>query len=154
MRVLLVEDDEIKRKRISEFLKTLSSMIDIQDARSLQSGLRAVISQYFDMIILDMSLPNYDITADEPGGEHLTLAGREMLRQMQRRKLFVPVVVLTAFDYFGQGDDYLTINQIRDEMKQKFSDNYKGAVYYQATTENWKHELIALMSELPISKKI
>src|SRR5258708_830765 len=107
MRLLVVEDDENKRTQILGFLGERFSWVKVVAAESLQSGLKLIVSDQFDLILLDMTLPTFDVGIDEDGGRPRAYAGREILRQMDRRKIATPVIVLTQFDRFGEGNNAL-----------------------------------------------
>jgi CheY-like chemotaxis protein len=141
MLILVIEDDEYKRTQICNFVSQSCAFADLRVAKSLQSGLRAIISERFDLIILDMTMPTFDIGFNEDGGRPQAYAGREILRQLDRRKIKIPVVVVTQFDRFGSGDDALTLEQLDSELSEAHPDNYKGSVYYNASVEGWKDSL-------------
>ncbi len=111
MKILLVEDDEDKRDQLSTFLLTNVSD-DLIITKSLQSAIRALISNTFDLIFLDMSMTTFDITPTEMGGRPQPFGGREVLLQMKRRSIFTPVVVVTQYDRFGQGDDETSLSEV------------------------------------------
>ncbi|MCA3262672.1 MAG: response regulator [Telmatospirillum sp.] len=147
MDALLIEDDEPKSERITEFLTNLSSDLKISHMRSYQSGLRSLLAHTPNLILLDMNLPNYDITAEETGGKIMQFAGREFLRQMMRRNIKAPVIVVTAFEFFGEGIDSLTLEELDRELTDKYSGNYLGYVYYHTILDDWKIKLPALIKE-------
>lgn len=68
MDILLVEDDENKRAVISSFLLEYFPDTNLTAKFSLQSGVRSAIESTPDLVLLDMTLPNFDIGADETGG--------------------------------------------------------------------------------------
>jgi len=145
--VLIVEDDENKVTQIKEFLKSAAPQANLIVAHSLQSGLRVVKEKQTDLVLLDMTLPTYDIGPDEPGGDTHPFGGREFLRQLQRFKLKMPVVVITQFETFGSGTDATTLSALDDELRRKHSDNYCGSVYYHAAIESWKDQLKLLLAQ-------
>jgi CheY-like chemotaxis protein len=136
-----VEDDENKRTQILVFLIERFSSVEVVAAESLQSGLKLIVSDQFDLILLDMTLPTFDIGIDEDGGRPRAYAGREILRQMDRRQIGTPVVVLTQFDKFGEGDDALTLPELDGRLRQAHPKTYQGAIYYSSSVEGWKEEL-------------
>lgn len=144
--ILIIEDDELKYSRLKDYLMTKISDCEITNARSKHSGLQTVISSKPDLILLDMSLPNFDITPDEDGGRPQGLGGKEILRQLSRRKISIPVIVVTQFDSFGEPNDSMSLKELTDELKQSFPENFKGTVYYHATLEDWKEQLWALIN--------
>ena len=141
MRVLLVEDDENKRAQISSFLAELFPALSVVIERSLQSGLRRLRKELPDLILLDMTLPNYDPGPDEPGGEPHIFGGREFLRQMDRFDIRVPVVVVTQFGTFGSGSNARNLKDVDAELRGSHPEIYRGAIYYNAAIQGWKDEL-------------
>src|SRR5688572_24536067 len=98
MKILVVEDDENKRVEISQFLQQAYPDVAVELARSVQSGLRYIKNHSPTLILLDMSLPNYDTGPDEPGGTPHIFGGRELLRQLDRFDINVPAIVITQFE--------------------------------------------------------
>jgi CheY-like chemotaxis protein len=141
MRVLLVEDDENKWSQVSAFVKQAAPDIQLEIARSLQSGLRAVRTSPPDLILLDMTLPTYDVGPDEPGGQIHPLGGREFLAQLDRFDIEVPVVVVTQFETFGKDRDVMKLTDLDIDLRKRYANIYRGTVYYHAAIEDWKESL-------------
>jgi len=100
MRILLVEDD----KGIVRFVKKglLENSFSVDVACNGQEGLELALSKPYDLILLDILLPQKD--------------GREILKELREKGNQIPVIFLTAKDKESdivQGlnlgaDDYLT----------------------------------------------
>jgi CheY-like chemotaxis protein len=148
MNVLIVEDDENKRLQLKQFLDELRLGITCQVARSLQSGVRALREKSPELVILDMTLPNFDAGPDEPGGQIYPLGGREFLEQMVRFNITVPVIVVTQFETFGKGSRQMNIETLDQQLRRDYGHVYKGTVYYHAAIHGWKDELAKLIKEL------
>jgi DNA-binding NarL/FixJ family response regulator len=149
MRILIVEDDENKRSQLESFLAEKRPLAKITTTQSLQSGLRATIAGEYELIILDMTMPTFDIGLNEDGGRPQALAGRELIRQMERRDISTPIVVITQFDRFGEGAETLTLKELDSQLQESHPGNYLGAIYYNVAYEDWKDRLEDLMSTLP-----
>lgn len=145
MTVLIIEDDELKTDRIRAFLAWEAPHLQLEIARSYKSGLRAIVSGPHDLLILDMTLPTFDIQPGTDGGRPLGLGGRDLLRQMKRRSVTCPTVVVTGFDAFGLGKDVVTLAQLDAELQAEFGEFYLGCVYFNATTDDWRDQLRALL---------
>lgn len=99
MHVLVVEDDDVLGKALQRGL--LEAGHDCVCARSGTRGLERAKSQKFDVVILDLMLPE--------------LPGLEVLRQIRREGLRIPVLLLTALGSIEErvagleagADDYL-----------------------------------------------
>jgi CheY-like chemotaxis protein len=90
MKLLIVEDDDNKQSQISSFLNSQYSDLTLEVARSLKSGLKQIRTFNPDLVLLDMTLPTYDVGPDEPGGSTHALGGREFLRELKRYRLNIP----------------------------------------------------------------
>lgn len=80
-RILLVDDDTALRQSLSEQLQ-LHEEFAVAEAGSGKEALEAVKSGHFDLILLDVGLPDLD--------------GREVCRMMRRGAVAAPVIMLTA----------------------------------------------------------
>ena len=90
-RILLIEDDEALADLISRNLQARAH--DVAIARDARSSLELLRSQAFDLILLDINLP------DQTGWEILRTAQREGLlqeREINGNGPKLPVVVLSA----------------------------------------------------------
>ncbi|WP_191576574.1 MULTISPECIES: response regulator transcription factor [Achromobacter] len=99
MRILIAEDDSILADGLSRSLRHNGYAVDaVRDGLSADSALAA---QAFDLLILDLGLPQ--------------LAGLEVLRRLRARNSALPVLILTAADSIEQrvkgldlgADDYM-----------------------------------------------
>jgi len=151
MKILVIEDDENKRNQILHFLQDTFPLAKIEIAKSLQTGLKAIIRVGPDLILLDMTMPTFDIGGPEDGGRPQPLGGREILRQMARRKITVPTIVVTQFDKFGEGAHALTIEELHSQLRSAHTGTYVGFVYYNAALEGWKQELGSLIGSVGTS---
>jgi len=147
LRILLVEDDENKRSQISSALRELDVVDDVRDARSYKSGLRALMDEPFDLVMLDMTLPMFDVGPGEPGGETKLYAGRDLLRQMQRRQIDTPAIVVTQYTSFGEGSEQVTLDELDNQLRSLHHTQYKGHVYYDAVQESWRRQLARFVSD-------
>ena len=82
-RVLLVDDDAALRQSLAEQL-TLHEEFDIEEAESGADALDRAKSQRFDLVLLDVGLPDMD--------------GREVCKIMRRVGHKMPIIMLTAAD--------------------------------------------------------
>ena len=102
MRILLIDDDENKTREVASFIMQSYRADELIIKRSYQSGLKELLLRRPDVVLLDMTMPTYDISAREPGGRERRYAGREILRQLERRDISVPVVVITQYEQFEE----------------------------------------------------
>jgi CheY-like chemotaxis protein len=147
MRVLIVEDMSEKADDLVRFMRAEFAAADIQIARSFQSGLRAALSANADLMLLDMTMTNYDRSVQEDGGRPHPFAGKEILRQLQREGVHLPSIVVTNFDRFGEEAEEVTVEQLTTELEAHYPD-YLGTVHYRSNVDEWKNQLRELMKLL------
>ena len=122
MKILLIEDEASKRAAISKHIvEILGPEAVVVERESLRSGLKEVISEEnYDLILLDMSMPGFDVSSSEPiGGEPESFAGQEIMAQMKLRGINTPVAVVTQYKAFAKGTVGL------DELVIRFHGDYK-----------------------------
>ena len=99
MRILLIEDEEKLANSLKKALQTQAFAVDIQNDGA--SGLEAAFGEEYDLIILDLGLPNLD--------------GLEITKHLRQEKIATPILMLTARDSLKNkvegldigADDYL-----------------------------------------------
>ncbi|HRR76027.1 MAG TPA: response regulator [Ruminococcus sp.] len=140
MNILVVEDEENKAKRILSFLHTTMEDNIVDMAKSYMSALIKLANNKYDYIILDMSLPlNDDNYVQE---DFNTFAGLEILDELKRKQREERVVVFTAFDILGENEKRISLPELDERMKMKYSENYIGCVHYNALSLEWQAEII------------
>lgn len=100
MRILIVEDEESLALRMKNILE--SDAYHVETAFDGQEGLEAALTEEYDLLILDILLPN--------------LNGLEILKEIRTQGLKIPVLLLTVKDGTNDkvegldagADDYLS----------------------------------------------
>lgn len=82
MRILLVEDDDALGQAVLRALQHEGYATDL--VRNANAGLHALQLEHFDLLLLDLGLPDMD--------------GTEVIRVVRQRKLTLPIMILTARD--------------------------------------------------------
>lgn len=82
-KILLVDDDDILRKSLAEQLHLHEEFVTI-GAPTATAALEAVRREHFDIVLLDVGLPDMD--------------GREACRLLRRSGLSAPIIMLTGAD--------------------------------------------------------
>lgn len=148
MKVLVVEDDQYKTKQLVTFLRDCFKITAIDIAWSVSSGMKKIISSKFDLILLDMSLPTYDLGPSETGGRPQSFGGRELLRYIDRMNIVTPVIVVTQYERFNKGQEYLDLDGLHRMLMREHSSTYRGLVFYASTNEDWKDRLRSTIGEI------
>ncbi|EJG0960541.1 hypothetical protein C4G95_RS15995 [Vibrio parahaemolyticus] len=145
--ILVAEDQEEKSDAIIGVLRDQYPDATFENSVSYSGTAKKIKNQEFDIIILDMSMPNFD---PKPGGKPSlkALAGKDIMTKMQYRKVSVPVIVVTQFDVFGRHSDAVSIDKLNDDLRKDFPDIFWGCVYYNTQSKSWEQELLKLASEI------
>lgn len=152
MTILLVEDDDRKRSQIESYLREQKPTDRLRCARSLQSGLDALLDERYDLVLLDMSMPTFDVGYDEETGEHesggtpQSFAGWDLLRQMDRYEIDAPVIVISGYEAFPDG---LTLTELDEALRDEFPSTYYGYVFYSTGVAGWREQLTRALQRLP-----
>lgn len=93
MRILLIEDNEELAETIADYFRQQGHPLDW--ATSAEQAERIMAYQTFELLILDINLPGKD--------------GYQLLKQLRRRKVTMPVLVLTARAEIGDRVDALDL---------------------------------------------
>jgi CheY-like chemotaxis protein len=145
MKFLLIEDDQHKSKQIITFLLENIDVLEIELKKSYQSGLKELLTQSYDLILLDMQLPNFDIKPGEDGYKFRKLAGIDILRELTRKNKLCKVIVITQFETFGEDEYYMNLVNLKQMLKSEFSNLYIDTVFYSPDNSVWQKELIELI---------
>ena len=92
-KILLVDDDDALRQSLGEQLE-LHEEFSPSEAENGATALEAVKNNHYDLIILDVGLPDVD--------------GREVCRLMRRQGVRAPIIMLTGAD--GEADTILGLD--------------------------------------------
>jgi CheY-like chemotaxis protein len=147
-KILIIEDDKIKIERLSTFFASEEIIIK----ESFQSGLSEIKNnkQAYDFLILDMTIPLWEKGNNDLGGNYEQFGGEKILREMKRRKLFLPTILFTMFDVFPTKEGNITFNEVNGIFKKDFSDFYIGAVFYNSNEDNWQLEMKDLITKIKL----
>lgn len=147
-RILLVEDDQFKAKAVLSLLTSEFPKISIEQARSLSSGYRTLEQHNFDLLLLDMSLPTFDVGPNDSGGEPLGFGGLKLLDLLAESGLSLPTIVVTQFEQFGEGDHAIDVHSLKENLRQSFPHHFVGLVHYNSARTDWRMDLSELISSV------
>lgn len=134
-KVLLVEDDAFKENQIIKHLKMRNNKIQIVKKTSLNSAMREISANHFEIVFLDMSLPTFDNNESE---HFKPYGGMLILDELKRKHSSIPVVIITQYTKFGEGSYEKTLDEISEQCKEKYP-NFKEIIYFVSDT--WKEKI-------------
>ena len=147
MKFLLIEDEAGKRSAICDHIQeVLGTEAEVFECESLRAGLKELVSdRLYDLILLDMSMPGFDVSLSDPlGGEPESFAGQEIMAQMKLRGIRTPTAVVTQYKAFAKGS--IGLSDLVDRYKREYSDFFVGVIYYSTAAETWQREMADLIA--------
>jgi len=139
-KILFVEDDDNKIEEILNYFEAVKNEFApfiIEVKRSYQSGLNEILDGDFDLILLDMSMHNFEKKLNEPGGEFMQFAGEDILKEMIWNDVLTKTIIVTQYDIIGNR----TLKELKEIWQERFGEVYVGTVFYSVNETNWKDEL-------------
>jgi DNA-binding NarL/FixJ family response regulator len=137
MNILIVEDDDKKRGSVLSYLYQEFDGLKIDEGYSVESGVQKAVDNQYDLIILDMTIPNFDKTDGKNGGNSYKNGGEIIVRELIDEDIEFRCIVLTQYETFNNE----TIDQISNRIKQKCGNNYLGYVKYSTLNNEWKEQI-------------
>lgn len=142
MKILIIEDNVYKRAKITSYLDTkYKDLIFYEEAASYASAIQKIEQDTYDCLILDMSMPTYDVSKTESGGRFRVFGGKEILKQLKRKGLLIKFILLTQYSTFSEPQNNKTLNEITQELKNLFPLHFIRSIFYDTTSSLWKDEL-------------
>jgi len=146
MRILVIEDNPIKRSKIIAHLVS-SCDAQIDEAASFNSGLVLALRNDYDLLLLDMSMPTFDRTDQSNGGRFRPMAGRDIAVRLARSGRLPPVYVVTGYRDFGVGSLSMTIADIDASLKE-LGARYLGYTNFDVANSAWKDGINSVLNGL------
>ncbi|MDY3997668.1 MAG: hypothetical protein SOY73_00905 [Blautia sp.] len=151
MEILYVEDEQNKARQVVQVIKENIPSVNILLRNSYNAALMEIGRENLDLILLDMSLPLYDVSEAmeyEEDNDFETFAGIDLLEELVRIDSKKKVIIITAFDVLGEDDNRINLMQLDEKMKKEYCDNYRGIIYYSSSSLEWCHKLVELIKIL------
>lgn len=146
MKLLIIEDDLNKLNNLENFINSYFNekliTIDLIVKNSYQSGLESILTNDFDLLFLDMSLPSFDAYIGNDSGTPLSRGGELILYEMDIMDINLKTIIVTQHDDFD-GD---SLEVIHNKYKEKFSKFYLNYVFYNVIESNWENELKKILN--------
>ena len=147
MKVLIAEDEYQKLRHLREFIAVNVPESEILEARSVRSALDKLEDERPDLVLLDMSLPTFDVAPGESGGRPQGFGGAEVMRFMEFLELTAPVVVVTAYEGFEDKGKSVDLSVLEARLREDHPGTFRGIVYYSGLASDWQIPLKALVDK-------
>lgn len=150
MKVLIVENNDIKFKMLERWLGESYSSCSVERAKSYQGGMAAIESDCYDWILLDMTLPVFDEKAGMFVREQLTFGGRLILEEMTLSKVRANVIVVTQYRTFSKDGAQVTFEKLRSDLMEEFSEVLRDCVVIRGQDQTWMDRISTCINETQV----
>lgn len=137
IKVLLVEDDRNKANTIVSFLQETYPDLNTEHAMSYQSGVELAMTKSYDLLLLDMSIPNYDADGDNSSEDTLKNGGELIIYELLDEDVNFDCTIITQYETIN--DEPLSV--IDERLRRICGNRYHGYVQYQTYNDEWKKNL-------------
>jgi CheY-like chemotaxis protein len=148
MRILIVEDDEFKAADVLKAVEETGGDMIFTRAASVTSALRRISAESFELCVLDMSLPTFDLSGPGGGGSPQSQGGIEVLRLAKRLSSPPPFIIVTQYpdiEISGKDIPLLSATAI---LCDRFSVPVLACLLYEFDGMNWKAPLKTAVSAM------
>src|SRR5258706_4567715 len=152
MYLLLVEDEDPKRRHIATYLKEIVPDAELGVARSVRSALDCLDARVPDVIQLDMSLPTFDVGPSEGGGRPQGFGGVELMRNMELDAVICPVIIITGYDAFTKAGGQVGLDVLNAELTNNHPESFRGMIHYNSAYGDWQQRLKELLVQIGVLK--
>lgn len=146
MRILVIEDDEFKAADILRAIEELSGAIETERAASVTSALRKITTEDYDLLVLDMSLPTFDLSGPGGGGSPQGQGGVEVLRLAKWLGKGAPVVVVTQYPDIEIDGREAPLSSAAARLSERFEIDVKLCILYEFDSDTWRSKFVDVVS--------
>lgn len=154
MHILIADDEGPKLDNIVEVVTNLLPTANIKTARSVRSALDALGEQAATFVVLDMSLPTFDVAPGEQGGRPQNYGGIELLRYMDFYDLECPVFIVTQYEAFPDKNGHVDLSSLSERLLIDHPKTFRALIYYAGSSdEGWRKKLVEAIQTTELTKQ-
>ena len=144
MNILIVEDDDSKRRQVRAHVLSRLPNSHLEEAVSFRGAMDSIKRSTPDLILLDVTIPSIEKSTSDR--DHtLVFGGRDVLRQLRRAQVNAPVIVITAYERFDKGLESLSLEELEAQFTEVYPEWYIGAVSFSFRYDSWREDLNRLL---------
>jgi CheY-like chemotaxis protein len=148
MNALLIEDDEFKAADILKVFNEVFPASTMKRAMSVTSSLRAITDESFSVVVLDMSLPTFDLSGPGGGGSPQGQGGLEVLRLARRLTNSPAVIIVTQYPDIELDGRDIPLSNAPKILRTRFGVNVLACLHYEFAGDAWRAPLRECLNRL------
>lgn len=145
MRVLLVEDDEHKRRSIVSALRVCNPSVEVVDAESLYTGIQAIDDVPYDLVVLDMAIPSHPLEPGEGSPVSFNTGGLDILLELDSRGRHDRCIVITQFPEIEISQTFYPIEVAAEAIEKELGYKVIECVAYSEDGGDWLKKFSGLL---------
>lgn len=144
-KVLIVEDIETKRLSMMRLIESVLGPVEVHSSTSVKSAIRLLGEHVYSLILLDMSLPTFDLSKAEGGGTPRPRGGMELFAHIDGAGIEVPVIVVSAYGALEERGSLIPLDEISMRLEKDYPALFRGSVLFDSVYTVWADELSKLV---------
>jgi len=146
--ILVVEDDSFKYDRIKVLLESVG-YTDVKWCQSVHSGVQALSTDEFELIILDMALPSHDLAARGGSPTSLPSGGLELIYELSYAQKAVRLLIITQYPEIEIEGSYVKLTDAPKRLQELYRTPVMRVIQFKQNDSTWEQGLADAMKEIP-----
>jgi CheY-like chemotaxis protein len=115
---------------------------------SVTSAMKAINSETFSLVVLDMSLPTFEMSGPGGGGSPQGQGGLEVLRLARRLRHSSPFIIVTQYPDIELDGSDIPLAGAAKALRARFGVNVRACLLYEFDRDSWRAPLRERLCEL------
>lgn len=141
MKLLIVEDEDLKMKDIQRFITEAFPSAVVDCTTSYADAVKLCYSVLYDFVILDMNIPQYGNGDNDKA--ILSNGGEMIIRELYSEDITVKFAFVSQYETVGDE----SIENFDERMKTYCPNTYCGFIFFEANDDAWKQKLLNIMNK-------
>lgn len=148
MRLLLVEDDEFKATDLAKAVSESVGDVVVDRAASVTSASRAILEGEYDLCVLDMSLPTFDLSGPGGGGSPQGQGGLDVLRLARHIEHPPAFLIVTQYPDIEIDRVDVPLSRAGKHLRAAFGADVLECIHYEFDSDAWRFAFQAALDNL------
>lgn len=145
MKVLLVEDDEHKRRSIIAALQDCNPNVAIFVAESLYTGIQSLDSGPFELVVLDMAIPSHPPEPGQGSPVSFNTGGLDILLELDSRGRKDACIIITQFPEIEVSQVFHPVKQASAAINKELGYSVIDCIPYSSDDGGWLKQFSDLL---------
>lgn len=140
-KILIIEDDDFKSRRLKEFLNQSMLNIEIYESNNLKNAIEFINTNIYDLILIDMAIPSHPMIPGEGSPYSLLNGGIEIILELDYLNRKDDCIIITQYPEIEISGQFFSIEDATGKIKEILECDVLGCIEYSEESEDWKYIL-------------